>query len=97
MVARGLCSVLASDYYYPALLLAPFRLQAQGIATLEAAWPLVSANAARALGLTDRGSIGIGRRADVIAVDASDPALPVVVATFATGRPVYIADGLRWR
>jgi alpha-D-ribose 1-methylphosphonate 5-triphosphate diphosphatase len=26
MIAKGLCSILASDYYYPAQLLAAFRL-----------------------------------------------------------------------
>ncbi len=31
MIAKGLCSVLASDYYYPAPLLAAFRLVTDGI------------------------------------------------------------------
>ena len=34
MIAKGLCSVLASDYYYPAPLLAAFRLAADGILPL---------------------------------------------------------------
>src|SRR6202035_3479354 len=42
MVGRGLCSVLASDYYYPAQLLAPFRLAAENVLPLHAAWALVS-------------------------------------------------------
>jgi alpha-D-ribose 1-methylphosphonate 5-triphosphate diphosphatase len=37
MIAKGLCSVLASDYYYPAPLLAAFRLAADGILPLSAA------------------------------------------------------------
>src|SRR5262249_58181498 len=32
MIARGLCSVLASDYYYPAPLVAAFRLAEIGVA-----------------------------------------------------------------
>ena len=42
MVEKGLCSILASDYYYPAPLLAPFRLAADRIAPLAEAWTLVS-------------------------------------------------------
>ena len=34
MIAKGLCSVLASDYYYPAQLLAAFRLADDGILPL---------------------------------------------------------------
>ncbi|MET0907119.1 MAG: alpha-D-ribose 1-methylphosphonate 5-triphosphate diphosphatase, partial [Tardiphaga sp.] len=42
MIAKGLCSVLASDYYYPAQLLAAFRLVQDGILALPQAWSLVS-------------------------------------------------------
>jgi alpha-D-ribose 1-methylphosphonate 5-triphosphate diphosphatase len=90
MVARGLCSILASDYYYPAPLLAAFRLAATGVAPLERAWSLVSAAPARAMGLADRGTIAAGKRADLILVDAGDPARPRVVATIVAGRPVYM-------
>ncbi len=34
MIEKGLCSILASDYYYPAQLLAAFRLAADGIVAL---------------------------------------------------------------
>src|SRR3954471_318636 len=51
MIAKGLCSVLASDYYYPAQLLAAFRLAADGIVPLARAWSLISAAPARAAGL----------------------------------------------
>ena len=43
MIAKGLCSVLASDYYYPAQLLAAFRLAADGVLPLAKAWDLISA------------------------------------------------------
>ncbi len=55
MIAKGFCSVLASDYYYPAQLLAAFRLAADGVLPLAEAWDLISAAPARAAGLTDRG------------------------------------------
>jgi len=35
MIARGLCSILASDYYYPAQILAAFRLAADGVCHLR--------------------------------------------------------------
>src|SRR5262249_29339394 len=66
MIARGLCSVLASDYYYPAPLVAAFRLADIGVAPLEKAWPLVSGFPAVAVGLDDRGRIAPGLRADLI-------------------------------
>lgn len=89
MVAAGLCSILASDYYYPSLLLAPFLLAHRGAASLPAAWQLVSANPARAAGLSDRGEIAPGQRADLIIVDDHNPVLPAVVATFVAGKPVF--------
>ena len=36
MIAKGLCSVLASDYYYPAPMLAAFRLAADDVLPLAA-------------------------------------------------------------
>jgi alpha-D-ribose 1-methylphosphonate 5-triphosphate diphosphatase len=87
MVARGLCTALASDYYYTALLAAPFRLAAAGVAAFPDAWSLVSRGPASALGLHDRGSIRTGLRADLILVDpiaaGGDPG---VAATFIGGR-----------
>jgi alpha-D-ribose 1-methylphosphonate 5-triphosphate diphosphatase len=89
-VAGGLCTVLASDYYYPAPLLAAFRLTEMGVTDLAAAWALVSGNAAEAAGLPDRGEITPGRRADLILVDPHGP-LPRVVSAFVGGRRVYAA------
>lgn len=90
MVARGLCTILASDYYYPALLLAPFVLARNGTASFADAWKLVSQAPAAAFGLHDRGIIAPGKRADLILVD--DGPQPRVVATIAGGRLVHLAD-----
>ncbi|QPF86457.1 alpha-D-ribose 1-methylphosphonate 5-triphosphate diphosphatase [Bradyrhizobium genosp. L] len=92
MIAKGLCSVLASDYYYPAQLLAAFRLTADGILPLAKAWDLISSAPARAAGLADRGVIAAGRRADIIIVDDKLPLRPRVVAVIAAGRLVHLAD-----
>lgn len=95
MVARGIGTILASDYYYPALLHAPFRLARDGVKALGAAWHLVSRNPAHALGLTDRGVLDVGLRADILVVDARDETAPRVVATLSGGRLVHLSDGSR--
>lgn len=92
MIARGYCTILASDYYYPALLLAAFRLEADGVVPLETAWSYVSEHPARAAGLADRGALRSGARADVIMVDAADPLRPKTVAAVANGRFVHLTQ-----
>jgi alpha-D-ribose 1-methylphosphonate 5-triphosphate diphosphatase len=95
MIAKGLCSVLASDYYYPAQLLAAFRLAADGVLPLAEAWSLISAAPARAAGLDDRGVIAEGRRADIILVDDKVPLRPRIVAVIAAGRLAQLTDASR--
>lgn len=91
MAAVGLVDVLTSDYYYPALPHAAFRLHRDGVLPLHRAWQLISANPARLAGFIDRGEIAVGRRADLVLVDDSDPGLPRVVATVVGGRMVHDA------
>lgn len=86
MAEAGICRVLTSDYFYPAMLRAAFVLAGRGVLDLAEAWALVSANPARAAGLADRGALAPGMRADVLLVD---PAGPRVVATIAGGRLAY--------
>ncbi len=97
MIAKGLCSVLASDYYYPAQLLAAFRLAADGVLPLAEAWQLISAAPARAAGLTDRGVLAAGQRADIILVDDKLPLRPRIVAVIVAGRLVHLTDATRLR
>ena len=92
MIGRGLCSVLASDYYYPAPLLAAFALARRGVLPFGQAWALVSQTPANAVELNDRGQIAPGRRADLIIVDASAGGQPRVVATIVAGRLVHLAQ-----
>ena len=91
MIRAGLCDILTSDYYYPAPLAAALRLTEQGILPLEQAWRLVSANPARAAGLTDRGTLAAGQAADAIIVDDSLPGLPRVCAAIVGGVLRYAA------
>jgi len=68
LAERGLVTVLASDYHWPALLAAPFRMAARGVMNLAQSWALVSTNPADALGLKDRGRIAPGLRGDLTLV-----------------------------
>ena len=95
MIAKGLCSIRASDYYYPAQLLAAFRLVADRVLPLPAAWNLISAAPARAAGLADRGTIAAGHRADLILVDDETPLRPRIVAVISAGRLVHLTDASR--
>ena len=95
MIAKGLCSILASDYYYPAQLLAAFRLAVDGVLPLAEAWDLISAAPARAAGLSDRGILAAGYRADIILVDDEVPMRPRIVAVIAAGRLVHLTDASR--
>lgn len=87
-VAEGKCAILASDYYYPAPMAAALGLAAREVVSFEAAWNLVSAAPAQAAGLSDRGLIAPGMRADLVVVE---PRQERALATIAAGRPVYRA------
>ena len=89
MIARGLCDILASDYYYPAMLGAMVRLHADAVAPLPVLWALVSKNPANAMGLTDRGRIAAGLRADLVLLDWPDGQAPAPVRTWVSGRGGY--------
>jgi alpha-D-ribose 1-methylphosphonate 5-triphosphate diphosphatase len=75
-LADGAGDLLCSDYHYPSLFHAPFRAATDGVLSLGRAWALVSANPAAAAGLTDRGRIEVGLRADLLVVDPPDGSGP---------------------
>jgi alpha-D-ribose 1-methylphosphonate 5-triphosphate diphosphatase len=87
MAEAGICSVLTSDYFYPAMLRAAFALASRGVLDFPRAWELISGNPARAAGLGDRGAIEEGLRADLVLVD---PKTPQVIATIVDGCIAYI-------
>ena len=89
MAEAGVCSVLASDYYYPAMLRAAFILAGRGVLSLPQAWALISENPARAGKLDDRGVIGSGKRGDLVIVDAQG----TLRATIVAGRIAWSAPG----
>lgn len=87
LVAHGLCDALASDYHYPSPLRAAFRLEELGLCDLASAWAMLSAGPAQMLGLTDRGTLEPGKRADLIVVD---PTTRRVEATIVAGRVAHL-------
>jgi alpha-D-ribose 1-methylphosphonate 5-triphosphate diphosphatase len=88
MAEAGICTVLSSDYFYPAMLRAALILANRGVLDLTRAWGLLSANPARAAGLLDRGTIAEGQRADLVLVD---PISSRAVATVVAGRIAHLA------
>jgi alpha-D-ribose 1-methylphosphonate 5-triphosphate diphosphatase len=91
MAEAGICDILSSDYYYPAMARAAFVLTDRGAFDIARAWALISANPASAAGLTDRGTIEVGKRADLVLIE---PARRTLVATIAAGRLAHLtADG----
>ncbi len=87
MIAQGLCDVLVSDYHYPALRAGALWLEQNGT---NDAWDMVSTNAAKALGLTDRGALRGGLRSDLCVLDGEGR----VQGTMVAGRWSYLAGPL---
>jgi alpha-D-ribose 1-methylphosphonate 5-triphosphate diphosphatase len=87
LAEAGICNVLSSDYYYPAMSRAALILAGRGVLDLDQAWSLISANPARAAGLSDRGIISPGKRADLVILDAETPQ---VIATIVKGQPAFL-------
>ncbi|MEO0746776.1 MAG: amidohydrolase family protein, partial [Pseudomonadota bacterium] len=58
-----------------------------GVCDLPSAWRLISEGPARVLGLTDRGRLEPGKRADVLVLD---PETRDVCVTIAGGRITYM-------
>lgn len=88
LLARGLVDILVADYHASSMLAATFQIVAQGLADLPTATRLVSDTPARAVGLTDRGAIVAGRRADLIVVEQHG-GMPIVAATLLRGTTTY--------
>jgi alpha-D-ribose 1-methylphosphonate 5-triphosphate diphosphatase len=88
LAEAGHLDILSSDYVPASQLMAAFLLpeQASGI-SLPQALATVTANPARATGLTDRGALTPGLRADLVRVQRAE-GVPVVREVWRTGRRV---------
>lgn len=94
LLREGLGDAIASDYHYPAMRQAVSKLAAEGVMPFEAAWGLVSDGPARVLGLTDRGRIETGKRADLVVMD---PETGRIGATLVAGQIAYMAGPIAAR
>ncbi|RED11980.1 alpha-D-ribose 1-methylphosphonate 5-triphosphate diphosphatase [Pontivivens insulae] len=92
-IASGACLALASDYHYPSLAQAAFKLMSGGM-RLPEAWALVSAGPARLIGLADRGRIATGARADLVFVEEDTLRIR---GTMAGGRWTWLQDDMMQR
>ncbi len=88
--AAGLLDILASDYHPSAILPAVLELAKADINGLAGATRLATLNPARALGLTDRGEIAVGMRADLVVADKAG--IGHVRATLRAGQKIF-SDG----
>ncbi|MFZ6028886.1 MAG: alpha-D-ribose 1-methylphosphonate 5-triphosphate diphosphatase [Chloroflexota bacterium] len=86
-LAAGVTDILAADYHPASLLHAAWELAQAGVLPLYEAVNLISRNPAEAVGLHDRGGIAVGKRADLVVVEAG--LLPRVRTTFRCGVPIY--------
>ncbi len=88
LAAAGVLDVLSSDYVPISLIHAPFVLadKTPGV-DLSQAIAMVTATPARSVGLTDRGRIAEGLRADLVRVHRQE-GVPVVRAVWREGRRV---------
>jgi alpha-D-ribose 1-methylphosphonate 5-triphosphate diphosphatase len=87
-VDAGVVDALVADYHPPSLLAAVFVDTGEPLPDRVAR---VTAGPADAAGLTDRGRIEPGARADLVVIDP-DPT-PTVTRAFVAGRPAYRAEG----
>lgn len=88
LIRQGLCDALVSDYYYPALAAAAWRLVDEGVMSLPKAWAMISEKPAEILRLPDRGRLDYGKRADLCVVNE---ATRRVEMTISGGRLAYLA------
>ncbi|KEJ88831.1 alpha-D-ribose 1-methylphosphonate 5-triphosphate diphosphatase [Sulfitobacter donghicola] len=94
LIAMGYCDALASDYHYPSARRAALMLWQNGMLDLAGAWSLVSAGPAAVLGLSDRGTLEAGKRADMVVLDRDSLR---VAATLVQGRVSYMSGDIAAR
>jgi alpha-D-ribose 1-methylphosphonate 5-triphosphate diphosphatase len=89
-LARGdLLDILSSDYVPSSLLVAAFMLGQLDQWTLSKAVRTVTRNAARAIGLQDRGEVAVGQRADLLRVRMNRADMPMVLETWRAGQRAF--------
>ncbi len=86
---EGVVDCLCSDYHYPSLFYAPFKLAEMGIMTLEEAWKLVSTYPAEAAGIGEsKGKIAKGFDADFLLIQSDNSHLNSIKSIYIKGKEV---------
>lgn len=89
LAEHGYLDIISSDYYPNSLLHAAFKLsELDNEYDLPAAVRCVSLNPAVSVGLTDRGEIAVGKRADMVRVKQT-PQLPVMQQVWREGERIH--------
>ncbi len=88
LISMGLCDALASDYHYPSPRRAALMLAKSGIGDFASCWRLISQGPADILGLSDRGDLSPGKRADIVILEEKSYR---VAATLAAGQFSYMS------
>ena len=88
MVSEGLCDILASDYVPLSMLRSAFMLIDDLGWAPQDAMATVSSAPARSLGLSDRGELIAGQRADLVRVSRRSLGWPVPVEVWRQGARV---------
>ncbi|MBY6113655.1 alpha-D-ribose 1-methylphosphonate 5-triphosphate diphosphatase [Mameliella alba] len=94
LIGAGLCNALASDYHYPSPARAAWRCVELGLLDETAAWALVSDGPARVLGLSDRGRLETGLRADMVVMNRRTRRIE---ATLAGGKVAWMSGAVAER
>ncbi|TYB86659.1 alpha-D-ribose 1-methylphosphonate 5-triphosphate diphosphatase [Oceaniovalibus sp. ACAM 378] len=94
MIRQGMCDALVSDYHYPSLARAALLLADRGIVPFGQAWQMISTNPARIMGLSDRGAISDGKRADLVIMHNGTRQIE---GTIANGRWSHLCGALAAR
>jgi alpha-D-ribose 1-methylphosphonate 5-triphosphate diphosphatase len=84
----GVLDILASDYVPLSMLRAAFMLMDETGWSPEDAVATVTRGPARAVGLTDRGEIAVGRQADLVRVSRRSDGWPIPLEVWRLGRRV---------
>jgi alpha-D-ribose 1-methylphosphonate 5-triphosphate diphosphatase len=88
LIAEDLCDAMASDYHYPSPARAAWRVVEKGLCDETRAWKMLSEGPAAMLGLTDRGRLEPGLRADLVVME---PESRRIVATISGGKVAWMS------
>jgi alpha-D-ribose 1-methylphosphonate 5-triphosphate diphosphatase len=88
LIAHGALDILSSDYVPASLMIAAAQLAERGAMAFPQAMRLVSVNPAAVAGLTDRGRIALGLRADLVRLRMRSGRPPRVACVWREGQRV---------